>query len=113
MEINLKHGPAEELEVDLLTMGVRPGEAAPCPPLERLDALTHGAVKRELKLRGFDGRANVQVSLPTYGAIRPRNLLLYGLGLEPEDESFRLMAAAAIAGARDSRPIRGDHASRS
>jgi len=99
MEIHLKHGAAEELEVDLLALGVRPGIAS-CRPLERLDALTNCAVKRELELRGFDGRASVQVSLPTYGAIRPRNLLLYGLGAEPNDESFRLMAAAAISGAR-------------
>jgi leucyl aminopeptidase len=99
MEIHLEHGPAEELKVDLLALGVRP-ECASCRPLERLDALMNGAVKRELELRGFDGRASAQVSLPTYGAIRPRNLLLYGMGAAPEDESFRLLAAAAIAGAR-------------
>ena len=99
MEIHLQHGAAEELEVDLLALGVRP-EGASCRPLERLDALINGAVKRELELRGFDGRANTQVSLPTYGAIRPRNLLLYGMGAEPEDESFRLLAAATIAGTR-------------
>ena len=106
MELHVKHGSAEQLDVELLALGVR-SENAPCEPLDRFDALMNGAVKRELERRGFDGRANSQVSLPTYGAIRPRNLLLYGLGSEPEDHSARLLGAAAIAGARDSREIGG------
>ena len=100
MEILLTDKAAEELEVDLLAVGVRP-DAAYGRPGERLDELTHGAIRRELDARGFDARAGAQVSLPTYGAIRPRNLLLYGLGRgESADEGFRLLAAAAIADAR-------------
>src|SRR3989304_1919084 len=100
MEILLTDKAAEEIEVDLLAVGVRP-DAAYGRPGERLDELTHGAIRRELDARGFDARAGAQGRLPTYGAIRPRNLLLYGLGRgEPADEGFRLLAAAAIADAR-------------
>ncbi len=99
MQIQLTDELAADLEVDLLALGVRPEQAYDAP-LQRLDALMNGAVKRELELRGFEGRASAQVSLPTYGAIGPRNLLLYGMGPEPEGESFRLLAAAAIAGTR-------------
>ncbi len=119
MEILVTNQTAEEIEVDLLVVGVRP-DAAYGRSVERLDELTHGAIRRELDARGFDAGAGAQVSLPTYGAIRPRNLLLYGLGRgEPADEGlFRLMAAAAIAGARairgrtaaialDDRPVAG------
>lgn len=79
MQIQLTDELAADLEVDLLALGVRPEQAYDAP-LQRLDALMNGAVKRELELRGFEGRASAQVSLPTYGAIGPRNLLLYGMG---------------------------------
>ncbi len=100
MEIRLTNQAAEDLDADLLALGVRQERINDAPALQRLDAAMNGAVRRELELRGFDGRAGVQVTLPTYGAIRPRNLLLYGIGREPDADSFRLIAAAAIAGVR-------------
>ncbi|HTY56288.1 MAG TPA: leucyl aminopeptidase [Candidatus Binataceae bacterium] len=99
MELQLKHGSTEDLELDLLTLGVRP-DGITCRPLERLDKLTDGAVRRELERRGFDGRANSQVMLPSYGANPARNVLLYGLGAKPDHDVFRLLAAATVAGAR-------------
>jgi leucyl aminopeptidase len=99
MELHVKHGPAEQLDVELLALGVRSGGRS-SEPLDRFDALMNGGAKRELERRGFDGRSNSQIILPTYGAIRPRNLLLYGLGDEPDDDNARMLGAGAIAGAR-------------
>ena len=105
MQIQLTDELAADLEVDLLALGVRPEQAYDAP-LQRLDALMNGAVKRELELRGFEGRASAQVSLPTYGAIGPRNLLLYGMGASPRARASgcwqrrRSPVPARFAGAR-------------
>lgn len=101
-EFKLLSDLPERADADLLAVGVKPG-AVDAGPVRILDAGLQGAVAREIARRGFEGRAGTSVILPTYGAIVARNLLLFGLGGEPDAQQFRLLGEASVQNAQNLR----------
>jgi leucyl aminopeptidase len=98
-EFKLKPGLPESTDVDLLVIGVKAG-ALDDASIRSLDTALKGEVIKEITRRGFDGRAGGSLVLPAYGAITARNLLLFGLGGEPEAQNFRLLGEAAVQNAQ-------------
>ncbi|HKD68102.1 MAG TPA: leucyl aminopeptidase [Candidatus Binataceae bacterium] len=94
-EFDLKPGPPESAKVDLLAIGVNQG-ALDCDAIKKLDQALKGEAGREIALRGFDGRAGAEMVLPAYGAIAARNVLLFGLGSDPQTQALRLLGEAAV-----------------
>jgi leucyl aminopeptidase len=98
-EVSLQSGRLERADAELLAIGVRQGNLDRTP-IKNLDSALKGEVGREIARRGFDGRSGAQILLPTYGAIAARNVLLFGLGTEPNAQTFRLLGEAAVRSAR-------------
>src|SRR5260370_37710638 len=98
-EFKLKPGLPERTDVDLLVIGVKAG-ALDDAPIRSLDAALKGEVIKEITRRGFNGRAGGSLVLPAYGAITAPNLLLFGLGGEPQAQNFRLLGEAAVQNAQ-------------
>ena len=94
-EFNLRPTAPEQVEVDLLAVGIKQG-AIDCKTIKTLDLALRGEAAKEIARRGFDGHAGAEVTLPTYGAIAARNVLLFGLGGEPPAQIFRLLGEAAL-----------------
>ncbi len=94
-EFNLQPGAAEHAEVDLLVIGIKQG-TVDCRAVESLDLALKGEAAKEIARRGFNGRAGAEMVLPTYGAIAAHNVLLFGLGGEPQAQTFRLLGEAAL-----------------
>ena len=95
----LQAGTAERADADLLAIGIKKGPAD-CEAIRKLDQALKGEAGREIARRGFDGRAGAEIVLPSYGAIAARNVLLFGLGAQPQAQSFRLLAEAGLKTAR-------------
>ncbi len=94
-EIDLQAQRPERAQADLLAIGVAQG-SLDRTPFRNIDSMLKGEAAKEVSRRGFDGRCGTQVLLPTYGAIAAHNVLLFGLGAEPDAQAFRLLGEAAI-----------------
>ncbi len=101
-DFKLQPDPPEHADADLLVAGVQPG-ALDTSPLRSFDAALQGAAAKEVARRGFDARAGASIVLQTYGAIAARNLVLIGLGAEPDAQRFRLLGEAAMHNAQNLR----------
>lgn len=101
-DFKLQSDLPERVDADLLVVGVKPG-SLDATPLRRFDAAMQGAAAKEIARRGFEARAGTSMVLPTYGAIAARNLMLFGLGGEPDSQRFRLLGEAAVNNAQNLR----------
>lgn len=93
-DVKLQSDLPERVDADLLVVGVRPG-SLDASPVRRFDAAMQGAAAKEIARRGFEARPGTSIVLPTYGALAARNLVLFGLGGEPDAQKFRLLGEAA------------------
>jgi|SRR5579885_3034573 leucyl aminopeptidase len=98
-EFNLQTVPAARADADLVVFGLRQGQVD-CEALKAVDQVLKGEATKEIARRGFDGREGAEMVLPTYGSIAARNVLLFGLGSQPQAHRFRLLGQAAIQNAR-------------
>jgi leucyl aminopeptidase len=101
-EFNIHTVAPERADVDLLAIGVKQRELDR-GPIKNLDQALKGEASREIARRGFDGREGAEMVLPAYGAIAARNVLLFGLGGEPQAPRFRLLGQAAVQNAQSLR----------
>ena len=102
VDFNLQPGAAEHAEVDLLALGIKQG-MVDCETVKNFDLALKGEAAKEITRRGFNGRVGAEMVLPTYGAIAARNILLFGLGSEPQAQAFRLLGEAGLKAAQSVR----------
>ncbi|GAA2732756.1 leucyl aminopeptidase [Actinocorallia aurantiaca] len=83
------------LDVDALVIGVGPG-VVPAAGSQGVDGALDGRLVEALKAVGATGKAGEVVKLPTLGAIGAKVIVAAGLGEDPNPETLRRAAGAAV-----------------
>ena len=96
----LESGPCAGMPADLLAIGIEPG-LSDSDAIKTLDSSLKGEAVKEITRRGFDARCGSQVMIPTYGAIAARNILMFGLGQDPQPQTLRLFGEAVVKKAQE------------
>ncbi|PIQ99939.1 MAG: leucyl aminopeptidase [Nitrospinae bacterium CG11_big_fil_rev_8_21_14_0_20_45_15] len=81
---------------DCLTL-FRPEEEKPDATLKEIDQKLNGAISSAYKNKRFEGKANQTLWLDTLGNIKPKAILLVGLGPDKEVTAEKLRQASATA----------------
>ena len=97
LSVQLVSGAAADFAADALVVGVFTGAVADSEALQALEDALGGGLLSHLKSNDFDGKLDQLIEVPTFGRVKPRRLLLIGLGPKGEAELARVRAAVASA----------------
>lgn len=97
MEINVIEGNITEIETEIVCLGIFEGVTSPGGAAGAVDAGLNGALSALLSDGDFTGEQNKTYLLRTNGAIKPKRVLLVGLGKRDkfDIEVVRLVSAKA------------------
>ncbi|WP_018654887.1 leucyl aminopeptidase [Actinomadura flavalba] len=107
--ISLDSAASADLDVDAIVIGVTPGTEGASPgghPLTgALDDALGGRLTAALTALGATGKAGEVTKLPTLGAVPAGVVVAVGLGDEPDEETLRRAAGAAVRGLAGTRRV--------
>ncbi|MFC2053204.1 leucyl aminopeptidase [Chloroflexota bacterium] len=103
IQINVEHGPIQEIEADTIILNLFEGVKEPGGATGAVDKDLDGAITELIANGDFSGKASETVVVYPRGAITARRVILVGLGKRDEFdlETVRKAAAFAIKRARD------------
>lgn len=95
--VQLVSGNGADVAADALIVGVLAGAVADSDALLALEDALGGGLLSHLKASEFDGKLEQQQDVPTFGRIKPRRLIVVGLGPKAEVDAARVRSVFASA----------------